>query len=354
MRILILILRLFLGTLFIFSALVKANDPLGLSYKIEEFLQALHLSWLSFADLTLAIVIICLEAMLGCAVLLGIWPRAFLRLTLYVNLGFLALTAYAFFSNKIQSCGCFGDCIPLTSQNSFYKDILLSSINIFLLFQAHRLRPWLSIHRGFQVLNLCGILVLCLCLIVYYRLPFVDCMAFKIGTDVAQEIRDLSSQSDVEVYFNYQKNGKIISFKSSDFPSDFDDSYIFVSREEKQIESSNKQLWSVKDFKLFNDQEQDYTDSVLSQKQCVLLFIRNFTQHSSAEVIRQQLAKLQQQFPTQALYVVVRQDLQALKPMLQGRAIPLYCDNTLMKTIARAKLSVYCLQNGVIIAKHAL
>ena len=35
MRILILICRLIVGSLFIVSGLIKANDPLGFSYKLE-------------------------------------------------------------------------------------------------------------------------------------------------------------------------------------------------------------------------------------------------------------------------------------------------------------------------------
>lgn len=355
MRFFVLILRLFLGLLFIFSALIKANDPLGLSYKIEEFFQAMHAPFLSVSGLILAILIICIEAVLGLAVFLGLWQRVFLRATLYVNLGFLALTSYAFFFAKIRACGCFGDCIPIDAQSSFYKDILLCLVNILLIFQAHKLRPWLSIHNGFRVLNIWALLVFTLCLFTYYRLPFMDCLAFKVGTNLREAMQDLASQNEVEVYFNYRKNGEIISFKSSDFPSDFDDSYIFVSREERQIENASSHLWSVKDFKLFNDQDQDFTDTILSQEQCVLLFIRNFDKTKSAEYIWQQVTKLQQSFPEQNLYVVVRRDLQALKQILTGSsAIPLYCDNTLMKTIARARFSFYSFKHGVIIAKKAL
>lgn len=355
MRTFILVLRLFLGLLFIFSALIKANDPLGLSYKIEEFLQAMHLSWLGFMDLSIALIIICIEAILGLAVFLGLWPRVFLRVTLYLNLGFLLLTTYAFFFAEIRACGCFGDCIPIDAQTSFYKDILLTLINLFLIFKAHKIRPWIRIHWGFRLLNIFGFAVLFICLFCYYRLPFMDCLAFKVGTNIGESLKKLASQDDVEVYFNYRKDGKIVSFKSTDFPSDFDDSYSFISREERQIQGVYSPLWSIKDFKLFNDLDQDYTTSVLHQDSCLLLFIRDFNAQRSPSYIKQQLTKLQPKFPNHHLYVVVRKDLADLKKMLLGTsAQPLYCDNTLMKTIARSQFTLYRLTNGIITHKKAL
>lgn len=355
MQRILIVLRLFLGALFIFSALIKANDPLGLSYKIEEFMQSMHLSWLSFANLGMAIFIICVEGILGLAIFLGLWSKLFLVAGLYLNLGFLALTGYAFFFAKIKACGCFGDCIPIDAKSSFYKDIVLCVINLFLVFHIHKIRPLLSIHKGLRIVNIFGILVLSLCLFTYYRLPIIDCLAFKIGTNISQSLTKLSNQNDLEVYFNYRKNGQIVTFKSTEFPNDFDDSYSFVSRTEKQIQTSHNQLWSIKDFKLFNDLDQEYTYSVLGQKACSLLFIRNFNSQYSAAALNKQLTQVNNLFPNQIIYVIVRRDINHLKQILKNTNVrALYCDNTLMKTIARSKITLYNLEHGVIIYKTAL
>ena len=48
MKLLVNTARIIVGVLFIFSGLVKANDPLGLSYKMQEFFEV----WAQTASLT--------------------------------------------------------------------------------------------------------------------------------------------------------------------------------------------------------------------------------------------------------------------------------------------------------------
>ena len=68
MKHLLTISRVIVGILFIFSGLIKANDPLGLSYKMQEFFEVW--GWHSFNDFTLAfsVVMIAFEIIAGVAV----------------------------------------------------------------------------------------------------------------------------------------------------------------------------------------------------------------------------------------------------------------------------------------------
>src|SRR6195952_3625030 len=119
------IARIIVGILFIFSGLVKANDPLGLSYKMQEFFEVW--GWNFFNDFTLSfsILMIAFEIIAGVAVLLGWRMKLFSWLLLLLIIFFTFLTGYALFSGKIKTCGCFGDCLPLTPAQSFGKDIFL-------------------------------------------------------------------------------------------------------------------------------------------------------------------------------------------------------------------------------------
>ena len=73
MRSILLVSRLIVGSLFIVSGLIKANDPLGFSYKLEEYFaeSALNLPFLEPWALTLAILACLAEIVLGFAVLFG-------------------------------------------------------------------------------------------------------------------------------------------------------------------------------------------------------------------------------------------------------------------------------------------
>src|SRR4029079_4231240 len=105
MKILVNTARIIVGFLFIFSGLIKANDPLGLSYKMQEFFEVWNLQQFYGYTLTLSIVMIAFEIIAGVAVLIGWKMRLFSWLLLLLILFFTFLTGYALFSGKIRECG---------------------------------------------------------------------------------------------------------------------------------------------------------------------------------------------------------------------------------------------------------
>src|SRR6202008_1929735 len=143
MKLTLRIVAIVVGVLFIFSGLVKANDPQGLSYKMKEFFEIwnsnLEHSSLFFKgaifdffqflhehSLPLSVVMIAFEIIAGVALLLGWRMKLFGWLLLLLIIFFTFLTGYAFLSGKFKNCGCFGDCIPITPLTSFLKDIVLT------------------------------------------------------------------------------------------------------------------------------------------------------------------------------------------------------------------------------------
>jgi uncharacterized membrane protein YphA (DoxX/SURF4 family) len=103
--------RIFVGVLFIFSGLIKANDPLGLSYKMQEFFEVWGIAFLDDYTLVFAVVMNTLEIVTGIALLIKFPYKQTLWLLLGLIVFFTFLTGYALFSGKIKTCGCFGDCI---------------------------------------------------------------------------------------------------------------------------------------------------------------------------------------------------------------------------------------------------
>src|SRR6476620_6395719 len=158
MRILIRIIQAAVGLLFIVSGLVKANDPLGLSYKMQEFFEVWNADlakshfflknffissfhFLNDHSLALAVVMIGLEIMAGLALWLG-WLKYFvLGLLVTLIVFFTFLTGYAYVSGKFKNCGCFGDCLPITPLTSFGKDVILTILILFLLLKRKFIQP---------------------------------------------------------------------------------------------------------------------------------------------------------------------------------------------------------------------
>jgi uncharacterized membrane protein YphA (DoxX/SURF4 family) len=141
--------RVFVGVLFIVSGLIKANDTLGFSFKLEEYFREDALGWTVFQPhaLFLSVLVSAAEVMLGLAVLIGAFPKLSSWLLLLMTIFFGWLTYYTAECNDAQylamktkesfsrfcvtDCGCFGDALrgsigrSLTPWESFYKDLTL-------------------------------------------------------------------------------------------------------------------------------------------------------------------------------------------------------------------------------------
>ncbi|HZK64426.1 MAG TPA: MauE/DoxX family redox-associated membrane protein, partial [Puia sp.] len=175
-KILLNITRFLVGILFIFSGLIKANDPLGLSYKMQEFFDVWHLPSLNQFSLVLAVVMIVFEIVAGVAVLLGWRMRLFAWLLLLLILFFSFLTGYAVLSGKIRECGCFGDCIPLEAMGSFIKDLILLLMILFLFAFRKEIKPLFPQNTSLLILAFSFILSFSIQWYALQYLPFIDCL----------------------------------------------------------------------------------------------------------------------------------------------------------------------------------
>jgi len=124
------LVRYFVGGLFIFSGLVKLNDPMGTEIKMEEYFEVFssdftHLfEYLIPYAMVIGMILIILEIVLGVAVLLSFKMKWTLRALGILIIFFTFLTFYSAYFNKVTDCGCFGDAIPLTPWQSFSKDVM--------------------------------------------------------------------------------------------------------------------------------------------------------------------------------------------------------------------------------------
>jgi len=124
-------IRLLVGGLFIFSGLIKVNDPVGTSIKLNEYfdvfsndIASFFFYFKSFA-LELAVFLVVVEVLLGVMLILGVKSRLTVWTLALMILFFTFLTFYSAYFNKVTDCGCFGDAIKLTPWESFYKDVIL-------------------------------------------------------------------------------------------------------------------------------------------------------------------------------------------------------------------------------------
>ena len=144
MKYLVTFARIIVGNLFIFSGVVKANDPLGFSYKLEEYFVefGMNWEWLHSILVPLAAALCIAEIIMGVAVLVG-WRTKEISWSLVLMIGFFTiLTGASAIFEIVRSCGCFGDAIPLTPWQSFYKDLVLMVLILIIFMRRNVIKPW--------------------------------------------------------------------------------------------------------------------------------------------------------------------------------------------------------------------
>lgn len=210
MTIAVNICRALVGLLFIFSGLVKANDPHGLSYKMQEFFEVWGVKGFDSWTLTMSVLMNAFEIIAGFALLIGWRIRIVIWLLLLMIVFFTFLTGYTYYTGKPTNCGCFGDCLPITAKTSFLKDVLLTILIGFLLWKHRLIKPAFKPLIGLAQMIGVTIFSFALQWVALNYLPPVDCLPFKAGNHIPKqmEIPANATRDSTEITFIYEKNGK--------------------------------------------------------------------------------------------------------------------------------------------------
>lgn len=350
----LLVIRWIVGLLFIFSGLIKANDPLGLSYKMQEFFEAWN--WYTFNDYTLplSLVMNVFEVLAGVAVIIGWRMKLFTWLLLLLIIFFAFLTGYALLSGKIKTCGCFGDCLPLTPAQSFTKDLILLVLILILFINKNQISSNVRTFAAITVLVLCIISVSAIQAYVMQHLPLLDCLPYKKGNNILKEMQappNAVPDSTVMV-FKYRKNGNIVEYTTNDLPADLDSTYEFIDRSDKVVRHGNA-IPPITDFSLFTLDDKDTTSAILnSTEYSVMLFAKDFENYPKWN--NKQFRKLQQMLQQKNVHLfIVTADKQNGETLFSNKKniTVLLCDGTVIKTAARVNPTYFVMKGADIINK---
>lgn len=356
MKLILTISRYLVGILFIFSGLIKANDPLGLSYKMQEFFEVWGLH--QFHDFTLAfsVLMIAFEIIAGVAVIIGWQMKLFSWLLLLLIIFFTFLTGYALFSGKIKTCGCFGDCIPLTADQSFIKDLVLLVLILLLFFNRHRITTTMNTRNSLMALAIATVFSFGFQWYVLNYLPVLDCLPYKKGARIAEQmkIQPGAIPDSSVITFVYNKGGQELEFTADNFPDDFDDSvYSFVRRYDKLVRKGNAEP-KIRDFVLLAPSGADTTQAIINQSgEMYWLFVQEMNQ-SLGKTLVEELNKLKgKASPDRPVYVItaLAGEVEQLLSTVQTPVLLLRCDAVAVKTAARYPLTLYKLKDGVVMEK---
>ena len=175
-------LRVICGGLFIFSGFVKAIDPWGTLFKIEEYLAAFGLP-LPSALMRLGVFALCaVEFVVGCFLVMGCFRKSCPVFAGLIMIFMLPLTLWIAMENPVADCGCFGDALHISNWMTFWKNVLLSGGIIWLI--RYNLRCFCLITPAFQWLAVVasGLFIVIIELIGFFYQPLIDFRDYPVGS----------------------------------------------------------------------------------------------------------------------------------------------------------------------------
>jgi uncharacterized membrane protein YphA (DoxX/SURF4 family) len=263
MKYILWLFRIVVGVLFIFSGVVKANDPLGLSYKMNEFFEVWHMFWAVKYSLILSVLMIGFEIIAGVGLLLGAAFRVFSFLLLLLTAFFTFLTAYVYLTDKIKECGCFGDCIKISNAETFWKDVILLILVIILFIFRNRVKPIFSGYPTTALMIITAFFAFFMQWWVLEHLPYHDCLPYKLGVNIPQKMQPPpgSVPDQFETIMIYEKDGQKKEFTMENYPWQ-DTTWVFVDRKDKLIKKGNAEP-EIKDFTINDFDGNDHTQEIL-------------------------------------------------------------------------------------------
>ena len=344
---------LLLGVLFIFSGLIKLNDPVGTALKLEEYfdvfsrdLPVLSGFWRSLAGSSrlISILLSSAEVILGVALLLRWHLRRVLWALLALLVFFTFLTFYSAAFNKVTDCGCFGDFIKLTPWTSFAKDVVLLGLWTVVFFNQNKLRRVFAKGTlGLMTMTFAAAIAIGIGVRALGHLPYFDFLPYKVGNNIGQLMKP---GAPLRYEYIMEKNGQTQTFTT--YP---DSTWKF-----KQMVALNPQDGpKITDFRVWND-EGDYTQEVLRGNKLVLI-VQNVdkTDRDRFDQINQLFAAAEKSKRHITPLIITSSSPQEFDVFRHNAnfAVPFYyADATVLKSMIRSNPGFILLKDGVVVAKY--
>ncbi len=350
--------RTLLGLVFIFSGFVKAIDPLGTVYKIEDYLKAFGGFFTDLMPLAepAAWILIIVEFTLGVMLLFNIRTNWTSWLSLAFYFVMTPLTLYIALTNPVSDCGCFGDAIILSNWATFWKNIVLTALVVLLLCTKSALR------QTFTGVAECGITTFAIAFaaiwmaVTYKHLPAIDFRPYKIGNNIPQ-LMEIPEDAEPDVYETtliYAKDGVEQEFTLQNYPKG-DSTWTFVDQKSVLVKKGYEA--PIHDFELLTLNFDDITYDILDSDEPQTLIIA----YDLQKMDRKQLDNVRSIFNTVTnLHILTgsgEEEIMSLCDELgwdEETMLNTFCftDPVTLKTIVRANPGVIVIQNGTIIDKY--
>ncbi len=353
MKYLVSISRVLVGVLFIVSGFIKLNDPVGFSFKLEEYFSpgVLDLPFFEPYALYISIFVVILEVLLGVMLLVGFRIKFTVWSLLAMILGFTFLTFYSAYFNKVTDCGCFGDALKLTPWQSFIKDVILLVL-ILILFKGRAFIKPIVGSNAKRIITVAALVISALyARYVLRHLPVIDFRPYKIGANIkdGMNVPEGAPAAIYDYAWKFKIDGKEeVIVTQGDYPNVEGE---FIDVETTEVQKGYEP--PIHDFTLERNGT-DFTDTLLVAPKLVMVIA-----YDVAKTERNVYSEIKTVTDTalEKGYQVI--GMSASNDALTGPLINDYglgfdfyfTDETALKTIVRSNPGVLVLEKGTIVQK---
>lgn len=338
------ICRILVGALFIFSSFTKGVDPLGTKYKILDYLAVYNMQWFNDIAMLLSMGLILLEFIVGICLLTNIFPRLATLGATILMLFFTTTTLFDALFDLVPDCGCFGTAVKMTNWQTFYKNLVIDSILLALIFNNKRLQNRLTWRGQIVIGGLYALIFLLFEVFNYRHLPVVDFMNWKVGKQMVTE-----PAGETKIYLTYQnkETGAKQEFLSPNYP--WNDS-VWMSQwefvEQRSEGGSNFLGFSAQD-----EDGNDVTEMILTTENLLM-----FTSHDLSKVTDEEWDKIKtitETADSKGYYVIwavsaMPEEIAELQEKYDFLYEVYYADELEIKTIVRFNPGLIWLDNGFV------
>ena len=347
--------RIIVAVTFIFSGFVKAIDPIGTQYKLQDYLGAIGIAGIlpNWTLLAVAVFLAAIEFCIGIFLLFAIQRRLISKLTVAFMAFMTMVTVWIVVADPVKDCGCFGDALHLTNTETLIKNIVLLVCSLVIMYRPLAMFRFVSKSNQWIVTNYTSVFILVSSGLSLYYLPIFDFRPYHIGVNIPRgmEIPKGAKLPQFKTTFIMEKNGQRKEFALDNYP---DASWKFI--DSKTVQTSEGYIPPIHDFSITDNKTGlDLTNSVLSHKGYTFLLIAPHLETADdsnfGDIDR--LYEYAQSYDI-PFYCLTASTTKAIKRWidLTGAEYP-FCitDEAVLKTIIRSNPGLLLLKDGTIINK---
>ena len=353
------IARILLGLTFVFSGFVKGIDPLGSAYKFTDYFNAFQMPWLVPLAFSLGIILAAAEFALGVALIFNFFLRITSWFTLAFMVFFTSLTLVLAVTNPVTDCGCFGDALVITNWQTFYKNIVLLALAVFVFVQRKKFKskdgPILSI----ALTGMTIVFYFYLVVYSYNHLPIIDFSPYKVGVNIPDAMK-IPAGAPKAIYENnliYKniKTGEEKKFIESNYPWKDTLNWKFVKMGDQKLIQKGYTP-PIHDFRIETPEGEDIKDFFLYDEKYTFIVIASNLQKADREGMKRiaalAIAAKSKGYNFIGLTATSPDNFDAFKGET-GAAFDLFnTDEITLKTIVRSNPGLIVLKKGTIIKKY--